>query len=176
LIKNDANKKGKKMIKLKARPIFLKALGTTCGVTLCLVIFIPLFTALFLSVYLIIPIPHVAGKLQLLLVDSIPVILGSLACGVSGFLMGLVVIFISKSKEIKIVVFAAIIAVIALVTVEYYMGFVVGDKFASINFSQQPSIFFKARWLLDMILEAMFLLGFAVVGARLITRRRLAKA
>jgi hypothetical protein len=140
------------------KAVLLKVLGVICGVIFC-IYSIPFFMALFPSVSLVVPIPHIAGKLLLLLFYLQSVILTSLAYGVSGFLMSLIVVFISRSREIKTVVFAAVIVAI--------LSVVVKTEFIS---SSQP-LFFKIYLLSDMILNVIFLFGFAVLGAWLLIRK-----
>jgi uncharacterized protein (DUF983 family) len=74
--------------------------------------------------------------------------------------MSLIVVFISRSREIKTAVFAAVIVAFLLII----------GKFMFMDFLQQPP-FFKVYWLLDIILSVVFLLGFAILGAWLLNRR-----
>jgi hypothetical protein len=80
--------------------------------------------------------------------------------------MSLIIIFISRSREIKTVMFAAVIVAIFIVIVKS-MGVIIG---AGINFFQLTRDF-QVYWLLDIILSVVFLLGFAVLGAWLLNRR-----
>jgi len=139
------------------RYVLLKVLGVVCGVTFC-IYSIPFFTALFLSVSLVVEIGGTIGKLPIILLFSS--ISEGAACGASGFLMSLIVVFISRSREIKTAVFAAVIVAFLLII----------GKFMFMDFLQQPP-FFKVYWLLDIILSVVFLLGFAILGAWLLNRR-----
>jgi hypothetical protein len=87
------------------------------------------------------------------------VISGSLAYGVSGFLMSLIVIFISRSRQMKVVVFAAVTVAVFFVVLE------------SIVFLYSQSQFFKVYLLSETILDVIFLLGFSILGAWLLTKR-----
>ena len=73
--------------------------------------------------------------------------------------MSLIVIFISRSKEIKTAVFAAVIVAFFLII----------GKFMFMNFLDQP-LFYKVYWLSETILSVVFLLGFAILGARFLTK------
>ena len=96
------------------------------------------------------------GKLpSTMLLDSI---FESLAFGVSGFLMSFVVIFVSRSKDMKPVIYAAVI--VAVLPVIVRTGFI----------SSSLSLFFKIYSLLNIILSEVFLFGFAVLGARFLTK------
>ena len=138
--------------------ILLKALGVACGVILWIGLFFPLFATLFVSLSLVVRMDGTIGKIPIvLLFDSV---FQSLACGISGILMSFVIIFISRSREIKTVVFAASIVAIFLIIF----------KFIHINFPQQSPVY-KVYWLSDIILNIIFLFGFAVFGAWLFNRK-----
>lgn len=134
----------------------LKALGIVCGITFC-IYSVPFFTALFISAALGIQIVDKIGKLPMrLLVDSGLI---NIAYGVSGFLMSLVVVFISRSRKIENVVFAGI--TIAILHIGWWYMFISVPSL---------SLFFKVYWVLWMILNVAFLLGFAVLGVRFLNR------
>jgi len=141
----------------------LKAFSIICGAIFC-VYSIPFFLAIFLSVTLLIPLPHVAGKFPLLLVYSENAIAESLAYGVSGFLMSFIVISISRRKNISpiiyVIIFVSIFSVGMMVELIFYF---------------QVSLFYKIYLILELILKTLFLFGFAILGAWLLTREKLPK-
>ena len=119
---------------------------------------IPFFLAFFLSVSLAVLIDGMGRTLPVVLLSqSISEIA---AYGVSGFLMSLIVIFISRSRQMKVVVFAAVTVAVC---------FVVLDE--SIIFLYSLPLFYKVYLLSKAILDVIFLLGFSIFGAWLLTKR-----
>jgi len=134
-----------------------KVSGIILWVTLCGFFFIPFFTLFFQSFSSAVPTGNIFGKLPIvILFNSIS---ESAACGISGFLISLIVIFISEKRKIKVVVLAAVLVAIGH---SVWMSVFV--------LIQTRSQFFKVYSLLNIILDIIFLLGFAVLGAWLFTR------
>lgn len=119
------------------------------GVILCIYM-IPFFTALLLGLSLLI-IP----TKNFIFFSSM---LEAAAFGVSGFLMALIISYFSVNREISTTLFGSL-----LVATFYAV-----PKVIIIFYFPQPCYW----WLLEIILEVVFLLGFATLGAWLIARRR----
>lgn len=111
----------------------------------------PFFTAVFLSFFLKVHIGGSFGQLPLsMLFDSVLI---NLAYGISGFLMSFVIMLISRSRKNDAVVFSGV--TVAIMHVFWWYTFI--DP-------QSLSLFFKIYWLLWILLNVIFLLGFACLG------------
>jgi len=127
---------------------------------LCVYILIPLLSALLLGGTFLVP------KEYVLLAFSI---LGAMAFAVSGLLMSLIVSYFSINKEIKTTLFGVLI-VVTILTVNSVYYFSIFPAPPEVN---------RTRCLLgitlDLVVDVVFLLGFAIMGAWLIARKRLSK-
>lgn len=83
----------------------------------------------------------------------------SVSYGISGFLMGLIVVLISRSRKTVNVIFAGIF--VMMLHIPWWYQYV---SCASIP------VFFQVYWVFWMIINTAFILGFAVLGIRFINK------
>lgn len=126
------------------------------GVILCIYIFIPLFVSLSIRLSLLIA----SGNLTLF--QFTRPILEAIAYCVSGFLTGLIISSFSTNREISTTVLGSlIVSTFVVIQIRF------------IPFRSDVAVAYKAYcWLLEIVVCAICLLGFAIIGAWLIARRR----
>ena len=122
------------------------------GVILCIYILVPLFSAFLLGLALSVPKDSFT---VLLFADSMLV---ALAFGISGFLMALIISYGWVNREIEATVLGSLIAAV------FYV--------AQSRFTFGTSQLYEAYRLLEASVHAICLVGFAIIGAWLIAKRR----
>ena len=92
-------------------------------------------------------------------------VLSAIACGASGFIMSLLISSLSRNREIMMTLFGVlIVAIIYIITCVDLLG--------SMDFNIIAAEVFWKHMLMRMALHGIFLLGFALLGAWLIVRKR----
>jgi len=125
---------------------------------LCAFIMIPLFTVLLIATGLL----NVCPPKYVILLSYV---LDAIAVSASGFIMSLLISSLSRNREIMMTLFGVLI-----VAIIYIITFV--DLISSTDFFNNIP---EGSWkylLIPMALHAIFLLGFALLGAWLIVRKR----
>jgi len=158
---NQLKRKKIKMSKPRIRAPIRNAFFVACGVTLCTVILIPALSALFLVVFLQVPVDSLSGHWKLLVVLLGSSISVAAAFGVSGFLMALFISCFSRNREMILTLFAAVLVAIIFM----YMGFLLHSM------TDLPFIWGCQR-VLEQVLNIISLVGFATLGAWLVKRKR----
>lgn len=139
------------MLKIITKDNVKLACSLIVGVFLCAYIMIPLFSALFLSSLSLIHLKYVMFAFSAL---------EAAACGLSGFIMAVIISFFSKNRELLTTLVGCLMVVIFYAF--YYVCFI-------------PYNIITKIWiytLIDMVVFAVSLFGFAVLGAWLIARKR----
>ncbi len=124
----------------------------------CAYIMIPLFTALLFRI----------GLLDIFYPKYVPLVFtlgGVIACAISGFIMSLLISSLSRNREITMTLFGVLI-----VAIIYIITYV--DLFGSMDSNIITAEVFGKYLLRQMALHGIFLLGFALLGAWLIVRKR----
>jgi len=145
-----------KVLTTKTKLNIKQTCSLIAGIILCVYIFIPFFSAL--SAYLFLLVASRENLTLLLLTQSM---LEAIAFCVSGFLTGLIISSFSTNREIRTTVLGSLIVITFVVITIGFIPFYVGGSVAH-----------KAYRLLEMAVYAICLLGFAIIGAWLIARRR----
>ena len=145
------------MLKIKTKIRAKRIFSLIVGSVLCVYILIPLFSALFLGCLPLVPIEYV------LLASSILV---AMAVAASGFLMSLIISYFSINREIRTTLYGVLIATILLVV----YAFVYCPVPPQIN---RTHLLLKIT--LEIAVDVVFLLGFAIMGAWLVARKRHSK-
>jgi len=145
-----------KVLTTKTKLNIKQTCSLIAGVILCVYIFIPFFSALSAHLFIL-----VASRENLALFYFTLSMLQAIAFCVSGFLTGLIISSFSTNREIRTTVLGSLI-VITIVVIQ--IGF--------IPFRVGCSDVHKAYRLLEMVVYAICLSGFAIIGAWLIARRR----
>ncbi len=125
---------------------------------LCAYIMIPLFSVLLITTGLL----DICPPKYVILTSYV---LPAIACGASGFIMSLLISSLSRNREIMMTLFGVLI-----VAIIYIITFV--DLISSTDFFNSIP---EGSWkylLIPMALNGIFLLGFALIGAWLIVRKR----
>ena len=122
------------------------------------VLMIPLFTALLFRI----------GLLDIFYPKYVPLVFtlgGVIACAISGFIMSLLISSLSRNREIMMTLFGVLIVAIIYIIIGV-------DFFGSMDFNIIAAEVFWKHLLMQMALRGIFLLGFALLGAWLIVRKR----
>jgi hypothetical protein len=145
-----------KVLTTKTKLIVKQTCSLIAGVIVCIYIFIPLFSSLSARLFLLVA----SGENYTLLLFTRSM-LEAVAFCVSGFLTGLIISSFSTNREIRTTVLGSLI-VITFVVIK--IGFI------PLRFG--GSEVHKAYPILEMVVYAICLLGFAIIGAWLVARRR----
>jgi len=126
------------------------------AVILCIYIFIPLFSSLTVRLLLLL-----APRENFILFRFAETILEAIAFCISGFLTGLIISSFSTKREIRTTMLGSLIAITFVFIKIGFVSFRFGGSAAD-----------KTYLLLQMVIQAICLSGFAIIGAWLIARRR----
>lgn len=148
----------KEMVKGKIKIVFRYVLALTIPAVLCAYIMIPSFTALLLATGLLEICPD---KFVPLVSDAVEAV----AVGISGFIMSLLISWLARDREIMTTLAGA------LMVIAFYAVFDV-VYFESMSRSHDIPEGFWRYMLPRLIVNAIVLLGCALIGAWLIGRRR----
>jgi len=145
-----------KVLTDKTKLIVKQICSLIAGVIVCIYIFIPLFSSL--SAWLFLLVASRENYSLFLFTGSMLEAVGFCA---SGFLIGLIISFFSRDREIRTTMLGSLIVITFIII-----------KIGFIPFRFDGSEVYKAYRLLEMVVYAISLVGSATMAAWLVARRR----
>lgn len=145
-----------------------------CGVIVCTFVFIPGLSALFLMAQSLVPLGHLDASARLVFTLLVCSLLVAAAFGASGFIMGFIVSFFSKSREIGATL-VSVVTVAVFYTVLQLLVPSFGDVKSLLPDPKRAEIvaaYCTAYQWLEAVLDTTLLIGFAILAASTVARRR----